>query len=77
MQNLLGPFTDRCPNMRSLTLHKVGQKHRTEFTPDFDAKDIDIYHESATFIDFAKATVQHVVFEQGKRTDPRHPPPSG
>ena len=76
MQNLPGPFTDRCPNLRSLTLHKVGQKHRTEFTPDFDAKDIDIYNESATFIDSAKATVHHVV-DHGERTDPRHPPPPG
>ena len=77
MQNLLGPLTGRCPNLRSLTLRKVGQKHRTEFTLEFSAKDIDIYHEFATFIDSAKATLQHVVFEQGERTDPRHPPPPG
>ena len=77
MQNLLGPLTGRCPNLKSLTLRKVGKRHSTEFTPEFDAKDIDIYHEFATFIDSAKATLQHVVIEQGERADSRRPPPPG
>ena len=77
MQNLLGPLTGRCPNLRSLTLRKVGQKGSTEFTPEFSAKDMDIYREFATFVGSAKATLQHVVFEQGERTDPRHPPQPG
>lgn len=42
MQNILGPLAGRCPNLRTLTLRKVGQWRRTEFTPEFAAKDEDI-----------------------------------
>lgn len=71
MQNLLGPLAGRCPNLKSLTLRKVGQWRRREFTPDFAAKDEDMYREIAFFIDSVKGTLRHLVFEQGRRTAPR------
>ena len=77
MQNLLGPLTGRCPNLRSLTLRKVGQRHGNEFTPEFIAKDSDIYDEFGTFISSMKARLQHIMFEQGGPTALRHPPPPG
>ena len=61
--------------MRSLTLRKVGQRRIFEFTQKFCAKDKDIYHEFGTFISSMKATLQHVVFEQGEQTALGHPPP--
>ena len=67
MQNLLGPLTGRCQNLRSLVLRKVGQRLPDEFTFEFSAKDEDIYHEFVTFINSVKATLRHVVFEQGQR----------
>lgn len=76
MQNLLGPLTSRCPNLRRLTIRKVGQRGPTEFTPRFTAKDIDLYFELATFIYSVKGTLRHFVFEQGERTAPP-PPPTG
>lgn len=71
MQNILGPLAGHCPNLRTLTLRKVGQWRRTEFTPEFAAKDEDIYREFAFFIDSVKGTLRHLVFEQGRRTAPR------
>lgn len=77
MQNLLGPLTGRCPNLRTLTFRKVEESFNAEFTPEFEAKDEDIYLEFATFIVAAQKKLQHVVFEQGERTaqpPPPHPP---
>ena len=75
MQNLLGPLTGRCPNLRTLTFRKVGESYNAEFTPEFEAKDEDIYLEFATFIVSAQQTLQRVVFEQGERTSQPPPPP--
>ena len=77
MQNLLGPLTGRCPNLRSLTFRKVGQSHRLEFGQAFEAKDRDMYGEFANFIDSVNTTLQHLVFEQGERTAPLPVPPPG
>lgn len=66
MQNLLGPLAGRCQNLRTLKLRKVGQRDQIEFTPEFGAKDEDIYREFAHFIHSVKSTLQHVVFEQGE-----------
>ena len=77
MQNLLGYLTGRCPNVRSLTLRKVGQRHLNQFTLGFIAKESDIYDELGTFISSMKATLQHVIFEQVARTALRHPLPPG
>lgn len=77
MQNLLGHFTGRCPNVRSLTLRKAGQRHLNEFSPEFIAKESDIYDEFGTFISSMEATLQHVIFERGARTALRHPLPPG
>ena len=77
MQNLLGPLTSRCPNLRSLTMRKVGQTHPGEFTPPCIAKDKDIYREFATFIDSVRPTLQQLVFEQGERTARHVVPPPG
>ena len=66
MQNLLGPLAGRCPNLRTLKLRKVGQRDQIEFTPEFGAKDEDIYREFARFIHSVKSTLRHVVFEQGE-----------
>lgn len=71
MQNILGPLADRCPNLRTLTLRKVGQWRRTQFTPEFAAKDEDMYREFAFFIDSVKGTLRHLVFEQGRYKAPR------
>lgn len=43
IQNLLGCLNGRCPNLRTLTLRKVGQSRGTEFTPEFAAKDVDLF----------------------------------
>lgn len=75
MQNLLGPLIGRCPNLRALTLRKVGQRYHTEFPIESQAKDEDLYHEFALFINSVKHTLRHVVFEQGERTG-RPPPPA-
>ena len=71
MQNILGPLAGCCPNLRTLTLRKVGQWRRREFTPEFAAKDEDMYREIAFFIDSVKGTLRHLVFEQGRRTAPQ------
>ena len=67
MQNLLGPLAGHCPNLKTLTLRKVGQRRHAEFTPEFCAKDEDIYREFAIFISSVKQTLRRVVFEQGER----------
>lgn len=77
MQNLLGPLTGRCPNLRSLALRKVGQRRHTEYTPEFAAKDEDMYREFAFFIDSVKPTLRHVHFEQGRHTLRRRRPAAG
>ena len=74
MQNLLGPMAGHCPNLRSLTLRKVGERDQNEFTPEFAAKDEDIYHEFATFIGLVKPTLRHLTFEQGERATRPLPP---
>lgn len=79
MLNLLRPLAGRCQNLKSLTLRKVGQTYRWEFTRAFAAIDMDIYHEFAFFVDSVKPTLQHLVFEQGHRAllAPQHfRPPS-
>ena len=70
MQNILGPLAGRCPNLRTLTLRKVGQWRRTDFTLEFAAKDEDMYREIAFFINSVKGTLRHFVFEQGPRRLP-------
>ena len=67
MQNLLGPIAGLCPNLRSLTIHKVGQAYHGEFTRELVAKDCDLYFELAVFINSVKGTLRHIVFEQGER----------
>lgn len=74
MQNLLAPLTGRCPTLRMLTIRKVGQKRRTAFTPESSAKDEDIYHEIATFVNSVRGTLRRIAFEQGERIA-RPPPP--
>ncbi|KAM0796813.1 hypothetical protein BDR22DRAFT_824903 [Usnea florida] len=67
MQNLLGPIAGRCPNLRSLTVRKVGEAYYGEFTRELAAKDCDFYVELAVFINSVKRTLRHMVFEQGDR----------
>ena len=67
MQNLLGPIAGLCPNLRTLTIRKVGEAYYGEFTPELAAKDCDFYLELAAFIHSVKGTLRHIVFEQGER----------
>lgn len=67
MQNLLGPIAGLCPNLRTLTIHKVGEAYHGEFTRELVAKDCDLYFELAVFISSVKGSLQHIVFEQGER----------
>ena len=67
MQNLLGPIAGLCPNLRTLTIRKVGEAYHGEFTRELVAKDCDLYLELAIFISSVKGTLRHIVFEQGER----------
>ena len=67
MQNLLGPIAGLCPNLRTLTIRKVGEAYQGEFTRELAARDCDLYFELAVFIISLKGTLQHIVFEQGER----------
>ena len=67
MQNLLGPIAGLCPNLRTLTIRKVGEAYHGEFTRELVAKDCDFYLELAYFIHSVKGTLRHIVFEQGER----------
>ena len=67
MQNLLGPIAGLCPNLKTLTIRKVGEAYYREFTPELAAKDDDFYLELAVFIESVKGTLRHIVFEQGER----------
>ena len=67
MQNLLGPIAGLCPNLRSLTIRKVGEAYYGEFTRELAAKDCDFYLELAVFMNSVKGTLRHIVFEQGER----------
>ena len=67
MQNLLGPIAGLCPNLRTLTIRKVGEGYYGEFTRELVAKDCDFYIELAVFISSVKGSLRHTVFEQGDR----------
>ena len=67
MQNLLGPIAGLCPNLRTLTIRKVGEAYHGEFTREFVARDDDLYFELAVFINSVKGSLRRLVFEQGER----------